>query len=89
MDKGDQKRRFPRRTDSDDPPPSLQTSVDPESESYSGLPDASVPLGLLAKLAISNSKDRSKAVAADIARAENPDDDDDNVVSLGRVRIPT
>ncbi|KAI0048449.1 hypothetical protein FA95DRAFT_1490742 [Auriscalpium vulgare] len=45
--------------ESDGPPGSAHTLVDPELEAgaYPGLPDDAVPIGMLANLAISNSKD--------------------------------
>ncbi|TFY76912.1 hypothetical protein EWM64_g7100 [Hericium alpestre] len=65
--------------ESDEPPTSAHTLVDPEAETYPGLPDTAVPLGLLANLSISNSKQKGKSALADLARAEDPNDDDDNV----------
>ncbi|KAA1473232.1 hypothetical protein DENSPDRAFT_779779 [Dentipellis sp. KUC8613] len=67
--------------DSEPEPLSAHTLVDPEMENYPGLPDAAVPLGLLANLSISHSKTRVGAGgrAEVVARAENPEEDDDNV----------
>ncbi|THH12044.1 hypothetical protein EW146_g7836 [Bondarzewia mesenterica] len=58
-------------------PSSIHGLGDPDTENYPGLPDDAVPLGLLAKLSISNSMEKGKI--AEAARAQVGDDDDDVV----------
>ncbi|KAH9162835.1 fungal-specific transcription factor domain-containing protein [Lactarius sanguifluus] len=67
----------PRRgsSGSDDSPVSPNTLVEADIDAYA---DDSVPIGLLASLAISTSKDRP-AVSADKKGRDNADDDDDDV----------
>ncbi len=74
-----QQPHVPRRGSSgtDDSPVSPNTLVEADIDAYA---DDAVPLGLLANLAISTSKDRP-AVSSEKKGRENADDDDDDVVS--------
>ncbi|KAI9449290.1 hypothetical protein BJY52DRAFT_1227874 [Lactarius psammicola] len=75
-----QQHMTPRRGSSgtDDSPVSPNTLVEADIDAYA---DDAVPIGLLANLAISTSKDRP-AVSAEKKGKENADDEDDNDVGV-------
>ena len=54
-----------------------------DPEKIQALPDASVPLGLIANLAISSSKAKAKTRGNSADAGSDGDQDDDNVVSPG------
>jgi|SRR6267142_1649675 len=86
-DQGSQKHAQPRRASSgsDDTPVSPNTLVESDIDPY---PDDAVPIGLLANLAISSSRDTAGA-ATEKTRKANNSTDDDEVVRVYRFLIRT
>jgi hypothetical protein len=84
-DQGSQKHAQPRRASSgsDDTPVSPNTLVESDIDPY---PDDAVPIGLLANLAISSSRDTAGA-ATEKTRKANNSTDDDEVVRVYRFLI--